>query len=374
MLVFGEHIVSGLEAIVALAEDLEAAERSPFDGLLFDFGFPSLWDDPPLERAEFDAHVNALRAIPFQTLTTHFHAFTVEHPYGEPIDLFDDTRFAQFTVNVRTAAGIVRDAGLRGIFLDTQSYHRDIWRYPADAILPFSEYEALFKQRGAEFMSALLDAHPDLTVLLTLGYSEVFRAACLAGEPLEATRYGLLPAFLDGMATARADRRTAAVIVDGFLPAYPTRDPRAFRLYVDLIRFDWAAIVDHWVPNVQTHTFPPAPATDPADGLVTWPASPALLCPEETLRKLHRNLSVGFGILPEFGAFEAGTFQHDPARFDENHLTPDELTAVVRAALSYADGYVWIWSQFAHFRPSKSADSLPMPDEYIEAIARARRR
>jgi hypothetical protein len=225
------------------------------------------------------------------------------------------------------------------------------------------------RQRGFEIGNALLDGFTDVAVLLSIGYVELFRATCLNGEPFDKSKFALLPAFLDGLERARFERRSGAILVDAFLPAYPTKLPDAFRMFRDLIHFRWDDASLHWVAGVVTYTFPDG--SDAWAGAAPWPDRPRLLCSDEDRRRLSRDLAAGFGLMVDYEHSKRGGFRTDPAEFKDNYFTPPELTAAVAAALRASDGYVWLWTSTLDWWTVPGAKTLA-PGEYTRALTQAR--
>jgi hypothetical protein len=352
---------TGIDGLTYLRDHIAEVEAMVFDGITVDVGLGDTpWGTVRYTRAQFDEEVARLRSIPFAKLTDNFQMFNVR---TGGVDWFDDTAFAVVVDNARVAAEVVRDAGLRGIFFDVEQYDDAVWSLPAGGDpTSFAGYEAQVRRRGAEVMAAWLSVVPDITIITTVAFSEVFRSVCLEGIALEADRYRLLPAFLDGMAEARAIARAPALIVDGFLGAYAANDPRAFPLYRELTQGNWDGVQERWYEGATSYRF--------GTGVIAWDPAPSLKCPDDVRGKLTRDMPAAFGVMLDFDGLLGRDFQREPTDFGENFFTPDRFAATVSAALGSAERYVYVWSATMDWI-GVSTQPRP-PAAYVEALARIR--
>jgi hypothetical protein len=352
---------TGVAGLTYLRDHIEEIEEGPFDGLTVDVGLGDApWGTVQYTRAQFDAEVDVLRSIPFRKLTDNFEMFNAR---TGGLDWFDDQAFAVVIGNARVAAEVVRDGGLKGLFFDVEQYDHAVWSYPDPpdaAALP--RFEAQAHLRGAQFMAALLEVKPDITILMTVATSEVSRSVCLEGVAWAEDRYRLLPAFIDGMFEAKAAAGAPALIVDGFLGSYAARDPRSFALFRNLIQGNWPGVTERWFGGVTSYRF--------GRGSIAWDAQPTLTCATDVRDRLTRDLPSGFGLMLDFDTVIDGSFHSDPADFDLNFHTPSSLEVALSAALAAAERYVFLWSGTMDWI---GVSSQPRPPrEYVDAVARAR--
>lgn len=366
LILFGPRTFQGADELQQLVAAADVVDQAPFEGMVLDVGFDADWWGRDLDRAAFDESVAVLARAPFGRLKANFQRVTLSS-VGTAWDPFDDALFARAAANARVTGQLVKDAGLRGIFLDTQSYGSPMWVYPGGAAArPFAEYEEKVKQRGYELMSALVEGDPAATVLLSFAYAEAFRETCIEGTPLEATRYALLPAFLDGMFKARADARASAPIIDAFLPSYPAKAPASFQLFYDLIHFDWPSVMAHWFPGVISYLF--LSGTDPGIGLQQWPDRPVMSCTDADRAKVARDVPAAFGLAIAYDSWSRGGFHTSPGELDQNYYTPRQFSDVLGAALRATDRYVWIWSASVTWWPPAGPDEVMVPQPYLDAV------
>lgn len=367
LIAHGQNMPTGAADLGELRRRIAPAEGLPFDGLVVDLGMRfAVLTSNPLEGARLQPAVDQLRATPFRKFTDNFQSLALGLP-GADFDWGSDAFFAVAVTNMGAAARLVRDAGLRGFFMDNQVYGGRMWSYPDQPPgRSFADAQILVAARGEALMATVLDVFPDVSVLLAFGYGELFRAACIDGQPLEAHAHGLYPSFLDGMLRAVSGRNGPAMLVDAYLPAYPTRQPDDFAVFYNLIHFRWERLLALWHPGITTHW----DDSPPDQKLQTWRATPQLVCDAETLARLGRDLPAGFGLMVDYGS--PANFRLDPAGFPLNHFTPAGLEASLTGALRTTDRYVWLWQESFDWWGLTRLAAAPAPGAYIDAITRAR--
>ena len=246
------------------------------------------------------------------------------------LDWFDDHRAV--VANARLAARLAREGHCQGILLDTEQYEKGLFNFRKQrdaASKSWPEYAAQVRERGREFMAALQEGYPDLTLMVTFGPSLVWVQSHEGKTPLADCDYGLLVPFFDGMIeTAKGSTR----IVDGHEPSYG---------YQDRTQFDRA----YETMSVK------------AAGLMADPAA------------YRRAVSPGFGLWLDYNWRAKGWKTDHP---QSNHFTPEGFQASLRAALERADEYVWIYSETPRWW-SATGKSVALPPAYVDAIRSARR-
>ena len=352
---------TGIADLTYLRDHVAEFETGPFDGLLVDVGLGNdSFDGVAFERATFDAEVELLRTTPFRKLTDNFQMFNSKRG---AVDWFDDASFEIVVENARVAAAVARDAGLRGLFFDVEAYADAAWALPStSSATSFVTFEAQARLRGSQFMSAMLDIMPTITVILTVSFSEVFRAVCLAGGTIETDRYSLLPAFIDGMLEARARVQAPAQIVDGFVASYMARDARSFPVYRELIQGNKDGIESRWFPGNASFRF--------GAGIIDWDPQPSLKCASDVEGKLTRDMPVAFGVRMDADVLLGGEFHRDSGDLGMNYFSPDALAVTLTAALGSAEKYVFLWSDTVDWLGASSQP--PPPTAYVDAVTRAR--
>ena len=191
----------------------------------------------------------------------------------------------------------------------------------------WDEYAAQARRRGREVMGAFQEGYPDLTVLLTFGYS-LPRTTSEGGKtPLAECRYGLLAPFLDGMVEAA---RGEARLVDGHELSYGYKEPARFDEGYRLM----------------------------TEGVLPIVADPA---------KYGRVVSAGFGLWMDYDWRKRGWDAGDPAK---NYFTPGRSRRACGGRWSGA-------TSTSGSTPRRRAGGrrgrpVKLPDAYEQAIRRAR--
>jgi hypothetical protein len=310
-------------------DHIDEMEKVPFDGLVLSLTangkhdlsrrpdrqacFPSRsFGAKVLKREEYSESIDALRAIQFKRFTDNFLRMNVTP--GD-VDWFANEFPA--VANAGLLAGVAHECKLKGILLDTEAYDGQLFNYsrqPGKASHSLEDYQRQVRSRGREFMGAINASYPNVTIMITLGYS-------MAHFPDEsAQKYQLLPAFLDGMLEA-ADAGT--IIYDGWEYAYNFRTEKEFADTRKIIR--------------QT--------------ALTWTAVPDAM-------RAHWRAS--FGLWLDYDA------HWDQTNFSKNFFSPTQFEQSVHQAMRYTDRYVWIWSQ----KPDWWRGGVPK--EYVETLKHAR--
>lgn len=215
-----------------LAGQIDALQNTPFDGLSVPINALSpVFTRERADEAALAEQFAALEALQWGRFTDNFILLRSK----SEMDWLSDPDWEAVVHNVRLLARAARIGGCRGICFDPEAAGPSPWHYPMQPGAPehsFAEYEQAVRLRGAAFIDAIEGELDDPVVfalfLNGIGYN---RAAALAANPsdrarlLSESRYGLLPAFINGMLDA-VDEGT--VIVDGNEGAYGYHSPQQF--------------------------------------------------------------------------------------------------------------------------------------------------
>jgi hypothetical protein len=317
---------------------VDQLEASPFDGCIYHLMYHApgqragnftweAWGTRVFNAAEVDSGLRDLEATPFRRFRWNFLRMNVT---PGTIDWFDD--YAAVLSNARLAASVARRGGSAGVMLDTEPYQGPLFDFRAQrdrASHDFAAYAAQARRRGAEVMRAFEQGYPGLTVFLTAGPALPYVEWIGNRTPIEAQKYGLLTAFVDGMVSAASD---SARIVDGCEGSYPAREPGLIDIYY----------------QAQTH------------GVLAWVS--------DSLR-YRRVVSRSFGIWMDHDWRNRGW---NVFNADMNYRTPAALRAVVRRALELADDFVWVYSETPRWW-SESGTPQQLPQAFDHALREARR-
>jgi hypothetical protein len=180
-----------------------------------------------------------------------------------------------------------------------------------------------FCLRGREWVRAVNQEFPDITVLLTFGYA-VAQPGGRARDRSEAP-YGLLADFLDGVLDACSNETT---VVDAWESAYPYKERRQFERAYETIKGE----------------------------ALGWTAVPG---------KYRKQVQAGFGIWMDYDWRKKGW---DTADFSKNHFRPAEFEGAVRSALRVSDRYVWVYTEQPRWWTGAK-----LPQAYVDALTNARK-
>lgn len=170
-------------------------------------------------------------------------------------------------------------------------------------------------------MKAVGGQFPDLTVLLTFGYS-IAQPGGGAKDRSEVS-YGLLADFLDGMLDASP---AETEIVDAWEGAYTYKQENQFRNACGTIKVKSAG----------------------------WSAVPD---------KYRRQVQAAFGLWMDCNWRQVGWNVDD---FAKNHFTPESFEKSVRLALKASDQYVWIYTEQPRWWTREK-----LPQGYVDAVKAA---
>jgi hypothetical protein len=320
-----------------LKKNQQVVERTPFDGCVFHVmsstaGKPAenftwlCWGRRRFAEEELTAAFEDLRSISWTRFQHNLLRFNVTP--GD-LDWFDD--FDAVLANARLAARLVRVGHCRGILLDTEQYEKGIFNYRKQrdgARKSWPEYADQARRRGREFMTALQEEAPDLTLMATFGPSLLWRQSQQGKKPLAECDYGLLVPFFDGMIDAA---RGQTLIVDGYELSYGFREQARFDQAYDAMRVKAADLMK--VPDAY-----------------------------------RRVVFAGFGIWLDNDWRRRGWKTDSP---EANYFSPDRFQSALRAALERSDEFVWIYSETPRWW-TDSGKPKDLPAAYELSIRAAR--
>lgn len=319
-----------------LAQRIDALQALPFDGLGINFhpvaskpgegsaGLEWRWfGATAIRRADLEPEIRILKAIKWGRFTDNF-LWVATHVGGSgraPANWFSDADFKVVNANARLASRICRETGLKGLFLDIEQYggaDYGVWRMPFDYKLyhdndyaiaeksprPFAEVADKVRQRGREWMRAILREYPDITLLVIPGVHRVTRERNLAFKSIELNDHSLVAPFFDGVLESMAGSK--AHLVDGCENGYPTMEYRDFM----------------------------ALRGETLDQSARLSAVPDLY---------RRYVSFGVGIWPDY----YGSW--DMKNANRNYRTPKQWEHTVHNALAASQKYVWVWGERARW-------------------------
>jgi hypothetical protein len=267
---------------------------------------------------EFREAITDLQSARWHTMTDNFLPVALSAEGSTAgLNWFDDGRWHTIRNNFAVLAHIVAEGHLKGFILDPEHYNYDLFSYTEQSKQmdkPFQEYVQMARRRGGEVMTAVAAIVPDTMLLSLFGHSLPL-PHLRDGKGLQETRYGLLPAFYDGLLEAMP---AEARLIDGYEFAYPFKERQQFLKGYQQIH--QGALKLSTVPD-----------------------------------RYREKVKAGFGLWLDY-------------RRQLTHFTPEEFQQALRSALEVSDEYVWIYTEGPQFFPPAGIEA-----SYVEAIATARR-
>lgn len=352
---------TGMPALQSWQSQMIGGRGQPFDGAVVDLGFRyQAASGVPVVAADHAAEVSLVRAVAAAGKRQNFQILNLS---PLPADWQDDATFAIIERNFETAAALAAQAQMPGLVIENQMYGASAFAFPANAPVSFAQQEDVVRERGAALGAALVRGFPQVQLLFSWAYAEMFRALCFEGGTLQAHPYALYPAFLEGMQRVIERAGTGAKIIDGFLPAYPTRRPQDFQLFRALVHADYAGVAQKWQPQVVSHLDDLGRQRGP----VTWPDEFAVKCDPQTATRLAVRLPAAFGLMVDYNvdAF-ARELPQDVPRYGAEALAP-----AIMAAVRASDTYVWLYTGFGSWWDRGAAPSSVDPAVFT-AVSRAK--
>lgn len=308
-----------------VVDHLSTMEQLPFDGITM--SIPKIFkvmDGHQWSKADATEEFTALPKIQWKKFTENFLLLNM----SGTVDWYNDYDWDIVVSNIKLIAEAARLGHCRGILLDAEPYAvASPWMYSAQihtADKSFTDYTAQVRLRGRQCMDAIQSELPSPVIFTTFLTSILSPSA---RRSLESTKYGLIPAFLDGMLDVV---NPGTIIVDGNEASYNYETSTAF-----------------FQANQRIHQ----------DG-------PALLTPENRAR-YQTVIQCAQAIFPDrlFGIQGKNTVGY--------YLTPPEQMQWFQANLYYAfnnsDEYVWLYSNKPNWWENRD---LPAPEivQTIETI------
>ncbi len=331
-----------------VAQHWAEMEQMPFDGvgigIALDPAKPTVGDGSTwnlLGWQVFSAHafrqqdfrraVVDLQKPAWQRFTDNFLPLSIAtRDQDAKLSWFDDHRWATIENNWRVLLTIAREGRCRGLLLDPEhyDYECELFNYRHHRTQrvnrPFTDYTSQARARGRQLGAAVREVYPEITISLLYGYHLAVREA-REGEPREAWRYALLPAFLDGLIEASA--------------------PRA--KFVDLWEFG--------------HGYKKRGQFLEGHEEIKNATRAGTAIPD-----IYRSaLSPGMSLRIDY---EAPRNPWRTGDLERNYFSPARFESALRGALEASDRYVWIYSEeHPQFFPP-----VALPAAYIDAFRAAR--
>lgn len=211
-------------------EHIGEMEKRPFDGLILRMAVggrvfvPTKWAEE-----SYAADLDHLANTEWQRFTDNF---LVMYAASE-VDWFDDAHWEAALHNVSVTVRAAKAGKCKGVCFDAEPYGKNPWNWREQAhadTKSFAEYQAKYRERGAQFVRAIQDEMPDAVIHTFFVFSflrDLWEIEDLAErqEKLSQKHYALYPAFINGMLDAAGPNIT---ITDGNEGAYYYQDTLSF--------------------------------------------------------------------------------------------------------------------------------------------------
>jgi hypothetical protein len=350
-----------------LREYVQELEKLPLDGLMIPVyaddwqgrrtSQEDLWfGGRKYKREHFTEALADLKAIRFRRFTDNFiytssQVRGIDPSWGareayQAVDWFN-SRWSGVASNFAVAAWIAREAGFKGLAIDTECYEAlggpwsnpfsyEGYRKAYGGVPPhtFAECVEQVRKRGKEFAQAIVRVYPDIALFF-------IHDTGWTGDEV----YGLLGPFVDGILAGCGDKAT---VVDGVEPGYPLIAPSEF---AELRK--------------AAETGGRAKSVDP---------------------ELHRKkMTYACAIWVDHSPDSFGGWHTDPGDLDKNYRSPEAFEQTLYGALQVADTYVWLYMGHANvwFNPTerprpqnnicKLCPHRSVPQPYLDALANCRK-
>ena len=209
-----------------LVENIRQMEKRPFDGVMIQLGdYGEVFRTREADERSFAADLEALARIEWGTFTDNLVMLYA----ASDMDWFSEEDWGAdgwVLRNVGMCARAARAGRCKGVTFDAEPYWREgPWKYEAQPWAgkkSFTEYEAIVRKRGAQFITRIQDEFPD-PLIHTFFLNSIFPHVAREPDPakrsemLKGEFYGLTVAFLNGMLDAAAP---GTVITDGNEESY----------------------------------------------------------------------------------------------------------------------------------------------------------
>lgn len=338
-------------------------EKRPFDGLIFRTKeYNHAFDTRPWSPSVFQPEMNTLSAINWGKFTDNFLVLYAANSWK--MDWYNDAQWKTIDANMRLFARAVKIGKCVGVVFDNEPYGDDPWvykdKFPGKS---YDEVAAQVRKRGAQFMTALQSARPDLKVMHFFQLSYFGDTIEETHNYRKETRWDLLNEPDQTVRTQKLSERWLALFYPFFLgmldaagPGVTFIDGNEFAYYYDS------------PDDFYRHYF-------------QMKQSVLTMVPEKLRNKHMRQVQAGMSVYYDLLAAEkwGNSFQ----KFvPSNFMTPEDrlkyLEHNVYYALSSTDEYVWFYSENMNWWKSitppdkKFGPDIDVPSGVEEAIVAAR--
>ena len=222
VVVWPNHGVTGSNILENFVEKIALYQALPIDGVNLDMAQApfrdSFFSPDEIDESAFVKAKEIVKNTRWGNLKSNFFRIDIASSWGKnpdgsrrQFDWFDDKAWEVILRKITRFSEVCRECGFN-IMFDTEAYTTepyDYYRFYRNSGRSFAEYQAKVRQRGREVAEAFAKGDPDAVIMM------MFASWIVKLSP-EEDRYGLLPAFLDGMCEAE----TKLTLIDGYEGGY----------------------------------------------------------------------------------------------------------------------------------------------------------
>ncbi len=219
-------------------DNIREMEKRPFDGIVFRTkDFNHAFDIRAWKQADLQPQLDALAQIEWQKFRDNFLTLYAANNWN--MDWFNDEHWNVIAENMKLFSLAVRSGHCVGVCFDPEPYGTDPWIYPGTyKDKSFQEVAEQVRRRGRQFITALQEHMPKLTILslFQLGlFGDIMDEpdAQVRQQKLLKKWMILLPAFYNGILEGAAQD---TILIDGNESAYYYESPDEFYRAYHLIR------------------------------------------------------------------------------------------------------------------------------------------
>jgi len=322
-------------------DNIREMEKRPFDGIIFRTkDFNHAFDVRPWKQADLQPQLDTLAQIEWQKFRDNFLTLYAANNWN--MDWFNNEHWKVIAENMKLFSLAVRSGHCVGLCFDPEPYGTDPWIYPGTyKDRSFQEVAEQVRRRGRQFITALQEHMPQLTILslFQLGlFGDIMDEpdAQVRQQKLLKKWMILLPAFYNGILEAAAP---GTILIDGNESAYYYESPDEFYRAYHLIR-----------QRAQT------------------------LVPELLRKKYNAQVQAGMALYID------QTLAKRTTETTSHFLSPDQQLKFfehnVYYALTTTDEYVWCYSERMNWwlPPEKVEKDRVLPAGVEEALISARQK
>lgn len=226
IVVWPNHGVKNGNTLETFVKDIALYHALPIDGVNLDMEVApfrdSFFSPKAIDESTFIKVKKIVKNTQWKNLKNNFFRIDIASSWGKNpdntrrhFDWFDDNAWKIILNKITQFAEVCKECNFN-IMFDTEAYTTepyDYYKYYRNTNKTFAEYQKQVRIRGKQVADAFAKGHPNAVILM------MFASWVVKIAP-DQDRYGLLPAFIDGM----CDSQNKLTIIDGYEGGYEFTD------------------------------------------------------------------------------------------------------------------------------------------------------